>query len=335
MLQKYEKRLEKPAVGIIKKALCRFLFFTLQLNHSLMNARKILTYLLVTCAVGMWGISFVLTKAIFGSDPNYTASIILIFRLLFSVVLFVPILFIIKKARRIQRGDLKYFLGLALMEPFLYFLCENTGLMYISSGLASMIVGLIPVFVPFGMLIAYRERISAMNVVGGVVSLLGIATMIFGSGASFDSELRGILLLFAAVFVTVFYSLILRKIVDKYPPVTITVYQNVIGIFYFLPLILFVDFGHLQAIEFTPKALACMAALGIGCSTLAYVFFYYGIRRMGASSVFVFSNATPVFTMIFACAIGQEDINWLKVVGMAVALAGVTIAQIKTSPAKY
>lgn len=294
-----------------------------------MNAKKTLPYLLVTCAVGMWGVSFVLTKAIFGSDPNYTASIILIFRLLFSVVLFVPILFITKKVRRVQKGDLKYFLALALMEPFLYFLCENTGLMYISSGLASMIIGLIPVFVPFGMLIVYKERISAMNIVGGMVSLIGIAIMIMGSGANFDSELRGLLLMFTAVLITVFYSLILRKIVDKYPPVTITVYQNIIGIFYFLPMILFFDMGNLQSIHFTAEALVYMAVLGIGCSTLSYVFFYYGIRRMGASSVFVFSNATPVFTMIFACAIGQENLTLLKVLGMAVALTGVTIAQMK------
>ena len=293
-----------------------------------MNARKILPYLLVTCAVAMWGVSFVLTKAIFNSDAHYTATIIVFFRLLFSVVIFVPILFIVRKVRKIEKGDLKYFLGLALMEPFLYFLCENTGLQYISSGLASMIIGLIPVFVPFGMLIAYKERLSPMNLVGGLVSLLGIATMILGSGASFGSELRGILLLFTAVFITVFYSLILNKIVDKYPPITITVYQNVIGIVYFLPL-LFFNIPNLQAINFTPSAVGCIAALGVGCSTLSYVFFYYGIRRMGASSVFVFSNATPVFTMIFACAIGQESLTLLKVVGMAVAITGVSIAQIK------
>ena len=293
-----------------------------------MNARKILPYLLVTLAVTMWGVSFVLTKAIFNSDPNYTATIIVFFRLLFSVVIFVPILFIVRKVRKIEKGDLKYFLGLALMEPFLYFLCENTGLQYISSGLASMIIGLIPVFVPFGMLIAYKERLSPMNIVGGMVSLLGIATMIMGSGASFGSELRGILLLFTAVFITVFYSLILNKIVDKYPPMTITVYQNVIGIVYFLPL-LFFNIPNLQAIHFTPSAVGCIAALGVGCSTLSYVFFYYGIRRMGASSVFVFSNATPVFTMIFACAIGQESLTLLKVVGMVVAITGVSIAQIK------
>lgn len=293
-----------------------------------MNAKKILPYLLVTCAVGMWGVSFVLTKAIFNSDAHYTASIIVFFRLLFSVVIFVPILFVVKKVRKIQKGDLKYFLGLALMEPFLYFLCENTGLQYISSGLASMIIGLIPVFVPFGMLIAYRERIAPMNIVGGLVSLLGIATMIMGSGASMGSELRGILLLFTAVFITVFYSLILNKIVDKYPPMTITVYQNVIGIVYFLPLLLF-NIPNLLAIHFTASAVGCIAALGVGCSTLSYVFFYYGIRRMGASSVFVFSNATPVFTMIFACAIGQESLTLLKVAGMVVAIAGVSIAQIK------
>ena len=73
-----------------------------------MNARKILPYLLVTLAVAMWGVSFVLTKAIFNSDAHYTATIIVFFRLLFSVVIFVPILFIVRKVRKIEKGDLCY-----------------------------------------------------------------------------------------------------------------------------------------------------------------------------------------------------------------------------------
>jgi drug/metabolite transporter (DMT)-like permease len=59
------------------------------------------------------------------------------------------------------------------------------------------------------------------------------------------------------------------------------------------------------------------------------VFFNYGIVKVGASRASVFNNSIPVFTLIFAAMLGQEGITITKVLGMAVAISGVVIAQIK------
>ena len=96
-----------------------------------------------------------------------------------------------------------------------------------------------------------------------------------------------------------------------------------------MPTLLIFDFQNFMDVTFTVKIFAMIACLGIVCSTLSYVFFNYGIVKIGASRASVFNNSIPVFTLIFAAMLGQESITITKVLGMAVAISGVVIAQIK------
>ena len=79
--------------------------------------------------------------------------------------------------------------------------------------------------------------------------------------------------------------------------------------------------------------LLILLTLGLFCSTLAYAGYNYGVRNLGASEACIFNNAIPVFSLVAAVAIGQEEFSWLKVVGMVIVIAGVILAQnpFKTS----
>jgi drug/metabolite transporter (DMT)-like permease len=127
----------------------------------------------------------------------------------------------------------------------------------------------------------------------------------------------------------VVYTLLLVKVVDHYHPLVVTTWQNVIGLAYFLPLMLIFDGNSLSLLSWSPKMLLLLLALGLFCSTLAYAGYNYGVRNLGASEACIFNNAIPVFSLIAAVAIGQEEFSWLKVAGMAVVIAGVIIAQGK------
>lgn len=291
--------------------------------------KRLKIYMLMTFAVAIWGISLVLTKEVFASDPHFTAPIIIFCRLLFSIVFFVPVMLLARRLEPIRKGDLKYFLLLAFLEPFLYFMCENSGLRYVSSGVASIIIASIPVFIPFGMFMVYHEKLKIIHVAGVVLSLIGVYLMILGEDGGYTFEFKGLALLGAAVAVAVVNTLTLVKVVDRYRALTITMYQNLIGLAYFLPVILFSQLDNFQAITFSPKILLLLGTLGIGCSTLAYVCFNYSIRKIGATPTLVFNNATPVFTLFFACILGQESLTWGKMAGMAVAVLGVTVVQLK------
>ena len=288
--------------------------------------KKPLIYIVLVLSTIFWGISFIMTKELFLSEEHITVTILITLRLAIASLVMVPVLLLTGHMERVCKEDLKWFLLLALCEPFIYNLCETSGVQLVSGSLASVIVATIPLFVPFGMWLGYRKRIHLPLLIGVVLSLVGVGVMLIG-GDGLTGNAKGLLFLSGAVFIAVVYTLILVKIVDHYNPVTITTYQNLIGLVYYLPLMLLTDGSHLPLLSWSPKMLLLLLTLGICCSTLAYVFYNIGVRRLGASEACIFNNAIPVFSLLAAVLIGQETFSWLKVAGIVIVISGVAIAQ--------
>ena len=294
-----------------------------------MQRTKIITYILITSSVIFWGISFILTKELFLTEEHMTVTILIAMRLAIASAVMLPALALTRRLQRIRKEDVKWFLLLALCEPFIYHLCETNGVRLVSGSLASVVIATIPLFVPFGMWAAYRNRISPMLLIGVILSLGGVFLMLNGELDVQGSTLNGLLFLGGAVFIAVVYTLLLVKVVDKYHPLVVTTWQNVIGLAYFLPLMLAFDSSALPLLSWSPKMLLLLLVLGLFCSTLAYAGYNYGVRNLGASEACIFNNAIPIFSLIAALLIGQESFSWGKLVGMCIVIAGVVISQIK------
>ncbi|MBO4588483.1 MAG: EamA family transporter [Bacteroidales bacterium] len=294
--------------------------------------KKLAVYSTLFFASVLWGVSFIMTKEISLTAPNMTALHIITFRMFLASVVMIPLLAVMCKLERIRKGDLKWFLLLSFAEPFLYSFLETSGILQLDGSLAAVVIATIPLFVPFGMAAVYKERIQWLTMVGILLSLVGIGVMLMGHGSTAtggQSVVKGLLFLAGAVVVAVIYTLILVKVVDHYRPITITAYQNLIGLVYYLPVMLLVDGDKLGALEFSPKVLLLLLALGIFCSTIAYACYNYGIRHIGATASCIFTNTIPVFSMIAAVAIGQEHFSLVKVAGMAIVIVGVVIVQVR------
>ena len=291
---------------------------------------KLLTYILITFSVIFWGISFIMTKELFLTEEHMTVTVLITIRLAIASLVMLPALALTRRLQRIRKQDIKWFLLLALCEPFIYHLCETSGVQLVSGSLASVVIATIPLFVPFGMWIAYRQRIRLPLIIGVVLSLTGVFIMLMG-GEGLTGNLKGLLFLSGAVIIAVVYTLLLVKVVDKYHPLVVTTWQNVIGLAYFLPLMFAFDSSALLLLSWSPKMLLLLLVLGLFCSTLAYAGYNYGVRNLGASEACIFNNAIPIFSLIAALLIGQESFSWGKLAGMCIVIAGVVISQI---PAK-
>lgn len=296
--------------------------------------KKFLVYSTLFFAAALWGMSFIMTKEVSRVEPNMTVLHITTFRMLLASVVMIPLLAVMRKLERIRREDIKWFLLLSFTEPFLYSFLETSGTLRLDGSLAAVVVATIPLFVPFGMAAVYKEKIKWLTIVGILLSLVGIGVMLFGGGkesAASDqrSVVIGLLFLAGAVVVAVLYTLFLVKVVHHYRPITITAYQNLIGLFFYLPVMFLIDGDKLHTLTFSPKVLLLLLALGILCSTVAYACYNYGIRHIGATASCIFTNTIPVFSMIAAVAIGQEQPSVMKAIGMAIVIVGVVIVQLK------
>ena len=115
---------------------------------------------------------------------------------------------------------------LAFFEPFLYFMGESYGLMYVSSTVAAVIVATIPLITPFATWYFFREKLSFAQYAGLIVSFAGVCLVVFTPSFQFAASPLGIALEFLAVLSTIGFTVLLKKLTVRYNTFTILTYQN-------------------------------------------------------------------------------------------------------------
>lgn len=273
-----------------------------------------------------WSFSFVWVKIAYLAYGPLT---VIFFRLIISVCLLFIFSLFVRKLQKLQRKDYKIFLLLALFEPFLYFMGESYGLLYVSSTVAAVIVATIPLFAPIAAWYFYKERLSLMNIAGLFLSFLGVCLVILNNDLSFSASPKGVLLEFMAVFSAIGYSLVLRKLAFRYNIFTIITYQNFIGIFMFLPFWSVFEAAGFINTPFHWQAFRAIILLSVFASTFAFILFTYSVRTIGINRSNMFINLIPVFVAIIAWFILGDQLTVQNFIGITVVIGGLFIAQAR------
>ncbi len=289
-----------------------------------MKNKDVLAYLSALGAVFFWSFSFVWFKIAYLAYKPIT---VVLFRLVISVILILIISWSLKRLQKPTLKDLKLFFLMAFFEPFLYFLGESYGLMYVSSTVAAVIVATIPLLSPIAAWYFFRERVSLKNVLGFMLSFIGVGLVVLNSSFRFDASPLGVGLEFIAVFAAIAYSIVLRKVVYRYNTLTIIAYQNLIGILLFLPIWLFLDLHDFLSTSFHPQAFRAIVLLAVFASTLAFVLFTQSIRHLGVNRSNTFVNLIPVFVAILSFLVLNEGMDAQKITGVLVVITGLFLAQ--------
>ena len=143
-----------------------------------------------------------------------------------------------------------------------------------------------------------------------------------------SAEPVGILLMFVAVISAVGYTMIAKKLVNDYNPITITAYQSLYGLLMFSPLFLILELPVLDIGAVTNTSLLAVLYLGVFGSGICFILLTIGIRELGASKANVFGNLIPVVTAILSFLLLKESMPFLKIVGILVAIAGLLMSQV-------
>jgi len=236
------------------------------------------------------------------------------------------------KLEKIKKKHLKWFLLLGLIEPFSYFLCEVFGLSMISATLAAVILSTIPLFSPLFSCLFIRERITVSNIIGLLVSLIGVCLILLDGKGNFAFKPLGLLLLFGAVIVAITYSLFVRRMSRHYSEITIVTSQNIIGVFLFLPLFFIVDYNHLGELSISSHSIIAVIVLGIFASALAFVFYAYSLKHNGIVRTNAYLNLLPAMTAFLAYMVLGDSLSFQKIIGVIVVIIGLFINQIPSKP---
>ena len=278
-------------------------------------------------AMIFWGMSFVWSTQVY-QNLNPTATIFL--RLVVATIFFTATLFTFRLNEKVKKEHLGLFALAAMFEPFLYFIFEGYGLKNTSPIIGSGIIAMIPLVTPIAAHFFLKERLTPMNIVGFIISFIGVIVLLLNKDLEFIASPKGILFLCGAVLVAVGYSIALIRLTKLYMPLTITWVQNIIGMLYFLPLTLIMERFEPSNFANVGGYIVPLVCLGVFCSAIAYALWAFAFSKLGASRANVYSNLIPVFTAIFSYFIIHEALTANKIIGIIVVVAGLVLSQMRT-----
>lgn len=296
---------------------------------SVNKNKTLLGYIAVVLAMVIWSFTFIWTKEILEAKACTPLTIITV-RLAISVALMLIFALIFRQFEKIDRKDWLWFVFLGFFQPFLYFIGETFGQVRVSSTVTSVIISTIPLFTPFAVAAFFREKVRATNIVGIVISLVGVYLLLIKNSLEIVIDPIGIALLAFAVFNAVAYSVIIHRLANKYKPLSIIMMQNTVGLVFYIPWFLAADLPKVLSSGIPASAIDNLLLLGILGSTVAYLMFIYSVQAITIWMVNAFTNLIPVLTALLSFFVLGETLLPLNIVGIAVAIGGLFISQLKS-----
>jgi len=292
-----------------------------------MKQNNVGTYIGLILATIFWGISFVWTKQLLdGGFPMYS---LLISRLLIAGILLLVTALFTRTLIKLQRCDFKWFLLLVLCEPFLYFIGETYGIILTeSASISSIVIATLPIFTMTAGYMVYKEKFTATNIFGVFIALVGVCVSLVDDNMNLTVRPLGVSMLILALLSATGYSLVIKKLSDKYNPFTLVIVQNFAGGLLFLPFV-FAETVQLAKFQYSFSVLYPLFLLAIFPSSLAFLYFIKAVKRIGVAKSSMFCTLIPIITLLFAAMIGQESLHQRNIIGVVIVVFGLIMSQRK------
>lgn len=234
-----------------------------------------------------------------------------------------------KYSTPIERSDYKRIVLLGVLIIPLNQTLFLLGQSMTAAGHGAFIFATTPMFIFVFALIHLRESYSHRRLIGVIAALAGVATIMLSGGIEVRRQyLMGDLIIMVSVIAWAYYTIIGKPLVRKYGALRITAYALASGSALYFP------FGLYRAMLFDYSAVTLAAwgsvvYMAVGLSLVVYVLWYWVLKYMEASRIAIFHNVQPVFATVIAALWLGEQLTSAFIVGGAIVLSGVLIAESK------
>lgn len=284
---------------------------------------RFLYHLVAFLVVAIWGVTFVFTKLLLMA--GLTAAQIFVLRFIMAYLLLL-VYTLVRKQFRLFASSWQHELlmvALGITGGSLYFLMENSAMIYTTTTNTSLIVCLCPLFATLLVALFYRSmRLHGIQIAGTVMAAIGVVIVVLNGRFVLHLSPLGDTLAFGACLCWAFYSLLMIPAGQHYDTLFITRKVFFYGLLSMIPYFLIYSDLPSLSVVLRPDVLANLLFLGCIASMLCYLAWNWVIKKLGAVIVTNYVYFNPVTTVIFAWLILSERITIYFLIGTLLILTG-------------
>ncbi len=250
-------------------------------------------------------------------------------RFLVATPFMVLILLLSKKETRLPAKELLSLSVLGLTGVTLLYIFQFIGIEYTTASTSAVLINTNVIFIVLLSATFLKEKFPLRKSAGIALSFVGILVVIFAqmtneSIAFSNVFLIGCIFIILSAFCWAIYSIVGKRLLDKYDPFTVTTYAFVLGTIFFLPVVLPNITDVIQGVSF--NGWMAILYLALICSVFGYVAWYYALSRLEAGRAAVFLNLIPLFTIVISFFTGEIP-TFIFLIGAILIIYGVYQAQ--------
>lgn len=283
---------------------------------------KLAYHILAISIIAIWGVTFINTKFLILNGLNPQEIFLLRFILAYiGIWTFSP-----HKLFTDNWRDELTTLMLGVTGGSLYFWAENTAIQYSLVNNVAFIVCNAPLLTLFlGMAFSKEIRATKNIVMGSLISLIGVALVIFNGSFILRLNPIGDFLALVAAGAWAVYSLLMRGLTNRYNVTFLTRKVFFYGILTILPAFLIKPWQFPLENLAEPVIWMNLLFLSIIAALICFVLWNIVIRELGALSSANYIYLSPVSTMIASAIFLQEPVTWISIAGSILILSGLFI----------
>lgn len=273
--------------------------------------------------MAVWGVTFVFTKLLL--IAGLTAAQIFVLRFIMAYLLLLGYTLTFKHFRLFAASwqDELLMVALGVTGGSLYFLTENSAMIYTTTTNTSLIVCLCPLFAALFIALFYRsQRLHGIQIVGTVMAAIGVIIVVLNGRFVLHLSPLGDTLAFGACLCWALYSLLMVPAGMRYDTMFITRKVFFYGLLSMIPYFVICPDLPSLSVVLRPDVLANLLFLGCVASMLCYLAWNWVIKKLGAAIVTNYIYFNPVTTVLFAWLILSERITVYFLAGTLLILTG-------------
>lgn len=286
-----------------------------------------ITELLLLLVVCIWGLNFIFMKWVFRELSPLAFNAV---RMTIAALALGGLWAWRERSElRMPLRDWLKFWGLGLLGNVCYQVLFVTGLDLTTSGVSSLLISTIPLWVALLAALGRVEVITGKTWLGIVIAFAGIVLVTLGTPARDQNHqilakdpVLGNALTLVAALCWAGYTVLQRSVLERYSPLRISGLGLLLGVpglwVFSSEAVRQQDWGTLSL-----EAWGIIFYAGLISIALAYLIWSLGVQRLGSARTAIFNNLVPVLTFALAFFLLGEPITVTQIVGGAVVLIGV------------